>query len=129
MASPWKVLKQQSLNNSKEIAAYRQILGKERKIAMTRIRKDIKDKNEYLCDYNNSYMAIYKSPEKKKSQGETMKGATRSGSTLAYDMTMRDTQTHHPPYHPKSKKDSLWDKNVKPRELPKSALGAPMTTS
>ena len=70
-------------------------------------------------------MNIYKSPEKKKLEAKDK----RSTSTLAYDMTMRDTQTHHPPYHQKSKRDSLWDKNMKPRELPKSALGAPMTTS
>ena len=66
MASPWKVLKVQPLNDSKQIAAYRQILGKERKIAMPKIKKDINDKTEYLSDYNNSYMGIYKSPEKKK---------------------------------------------------------------
>ena len=123
MASPWKVLKVQPLNDSKQIAAYRQILGKERKIAMPKIKKDINDKTEYLSDYNNSYMGIYKSPEKKKQELKQK----RTSLTLAYDMTMRDTKPL--PYHQKSKKDSMWDKHVKPRELPKSALGTPMTTS
>ena len=88
MASPWKVLKQQSLHNSKEIAAYRQILGKERKIAMPKIKKDIVAKTKYLSDYNNSYMGIYKSPEKKMNEMKQK----RTSSTLAYDMTMRDTK-------------------------------------
>ena len=66
MASPWKVLKVQPLYNSKEITAYRQILNKERKIAKPRIKKDINNLSDYLENYNNSYMSIYKSPEKKK---------------------------------------------------------------
>ena len=90
MASPWKVLKQQSLHNSKEISAYRQILGKERKVAMPKIKQDIVDKSLYLNDYNNSYMGIYKSPEKKM---QDMK-KKRPSSTLAYDMIMRDTKPY-----------------------------------
>ena len=121
MASPWKVLKVQPLNNSKEIAAYRQILGKERAIAKPQIKKDTIKLNDYLDNYNNAYTSIYKSPQKKKRE------SSEKRSTLAYDMCMRDTQPH--PYHQKSHKDSMWDKHTKPREYPKSALGAPLTTS
>ena len=123
MASPWKVLKQQPLHDSKQIAAYRQILGKERKIAMPRIKKDLNEKSAYFGDYNNSYVAIHKSIEKRKREEKI----NRTTSTLAYDMTMKDTKST--PYHQKSKKDTMWDKHVKPREMPKSALGTPLTTS
>ena len=90
---------------------------------MPRIKKDINSKSSYLNDYNNSYVAIYNSPEKKKKEEKER----RASSTLAYDMTMRDTKPL--PYNQKSKRDSMWDKNTKPREMPKSALGAPLTTS
>ena len=70
---------------------------------MPKIKKDINDKTEYLRDYNNSYMGIYKSPQKKMHEMKEK----RASSTLAYDMTMRDTKPL--PYLQKSKKDSMWD--------------------
>ena len=124
MASPWKQLKVKELNNSNQIACYRQILKEEKRQHAART-KELIVLNELRLRSNNSYISNYHSPEKKKTM--KMQDTVNMSQGQSYDMCMKDTFATG--YNQKSHKSSLHDRHAKPRELPKVALATPLTTA
>ena len=62
-AGEWKIGKKVEMNNSLQIATYRQIIGKEQKLARGKTLKELEAMKELLFQ-KNTYMNYYKSPRK-----------------------------------------------------------------
>ena len=64
MTTGWKIGKKVELNNSLQIATWRQVLGKESKPARSKTLADIKEKKHLLED-KNAYMHLFKTDKTK----------------------------------------------------------------
>ena len=117
----WKIGKKVELNNSLQIATYRQVVGKEQKQARAKNLKELEALRDQL-EEKNTYMNYFKSPNKmSKDQDEDKK------DKYIFDQVMADKEAKM--YCQKSKYDSVWDKNVLPKDEPKVNYNAPVTTN
>ena len=100
----------------------RQIMNKEAQFQKGSVLKALEE-NKDKMDAKNTYMNYFKTEkvimqETKKEQKETL---------FIYDQVMADKFPKM--YCQKSKYESVWDKNVRPREEPLKIQNAPLTTS
>ena len=84
MATGWKQGKKVELNNSLQIATYRQVVGKEQKQARNKNLKELEALKDQL-DKKNTYMNYFKSPEKTSRDQEEEKD-----TKFIYDQVMAD---------------------------------------
>mmetsp|Transcript_4422 Transcript_4422/g.7525 ORF Transcript_4422/g.7525 Transcript_4422/m.7525 type:complete len:121 (+) Transcript_4422:39-401(+) len=118
----WKAnTKKIELNNSAQIATWRQVLHMESKGTKSKVRKDIETLRDKI-ESKNGYVDIFANDHKKTTIKELEKKETYKFDQVKYDEVDRG-------YCQKAKHESLWCKEVKPREAPKDVLQVPMTTS
>lgn len=113
------------LNTAAEITTWRQVLNKENSLMRHKNAKELKALEGELYRKNN-YMHLYKSDKITKKESHLEK--TGKNIVFVYDQTMRDKEEHEG-YCQKCKRESLWCKERKCRDLPKSNFSVPMTSS
>eukprot|EP00356_Strombidium_inclinatum_P014644 CAMPEP_0170493050 /NCGR_PEP_ID=MMETSP0208-20121228/13278_1 /TAXON_ID=197538 /ORGANISM="Strombidium inclinatum, Strain S3" /LENGTH=153 /DNA_ID=CAMNT_0010768907 /DNA_START=18 /DNA_END=479 /DNA_ORIENTATION=+ len=118
----WKAGKQIELNNSHQIATWRQVLTKESTQMKGKTEKELHDMGDKI-DQKNNYMHLFKSGNQLIK--ETVK--ENKEDHFVFDQVKYDEVDR--PYCQKAKRESLWNKEVRPRDEPKAALAAPLTTS
>ena len=121
----WKIGKMVELMNSAQIKLYRERLSKERKLQAPGDRKLI-DGMKTQLEGRNEYLDIYKS--KSKMEKDTMKQRMARYNIFVYDQAKKD-ERRATSYNQKSKKESMWDQHVHPREAPKEANKQPLTSA
>ena len=122
----WKVGKQLQLNNSLEIATWRQVLGKEKKHATAKTLAELEELKGEL-ERKNDYMHLFKNGKTLKT--ETIREKQGRNTVFVYDQAQRDYDTDATGYDQKAARESLWSKTRHPRALPKETLGAPLTSN
>ena len=122
----WKEGKKVQLNNSLEIATWRQILGKEEKHRTVKTLRELQELKDEL-DRKNGYMHLFKNQSTLK--GETIRAKEGKNTIFVYDQAQRDYGTDTTGYDQKAKRESLWSKSRHPPTLPKETLGAPLTSN
>ena len=80
----WKIGKKVELNNSLQIATYRQVVSKEQKGARSKTIKELEAMRDQL-EQKNTYMNYYKSPKKVAKEVEEEKD-----TKFIYDQVMAD---------------------------------------
>ena len=117
MSNPkaWKIGKMVELMNSAQIKLYRERLNKERTMQAPGDRKRIEAMQSQL-EGKNEYLDIYKS--QKKLEQDMMKQRLARYKIFVYDQAKKDEKAATS-YNQYSKKESMWDKHVHPREDPK----------
>ena len=121
----WHKGKIQSLNNSQEICTWRQVLQKENALMKHKAVKELAAHEAELYRKNN-YMHLFKSEGVVKQ--ETIAEKTGKSIIFVYDQAMRDKESTDG-YCQKCKRESVWCKDRKCRDLPKNNLSATLTTS
>ena len=71
----WKIGKKVELNNSLQIATYRQIVNKETSFHKAKTQKDIKEKQAKM-ESKNTYMHLFKTDDTKKKETKIEKSTT-----------------------------------------------------
>ena len=107
----WKIGKTVELNNSVQIATYRQCLQKENKIAAPNVKKAITALESQLYR-KNGYLHLHKG--KKVLDDEDEKEKTGKGTVYAFDQCKRDEDPQHG-YNQMTKRESFWHKAHKDR--------------
>ena len=117
----WKKdTKKIELNTAAQIATWRQVLKKEQTQMKGKTAKELAAMEGQL-DQKNTYMHLFKS-------NNTLGKETANSkeTTFVYDQVKYDEVDR--PYNQKAKRESLWSKEVRPRDDPKAALEAPLTS-
>ena len=118
----WKQgTKKIELNTSIQIATWRQVLEKEKNQTKDKTHKELDTLKDQL-DLKNTYIHHFQSEDAKLKQT-----SKESKDQFKYDQVKYDEVGRG--YCQKAKRESLWCKEVRPRDPPKDVQEAPLTTS
>ena len=118
----WHKGKVITLNNSQEITTWRQVLTKENALMKGKTDKELKAMEGNL-DKKNTYMHIFKNPEKAKREAV----AEETGKNIVFAFDQVKGEDENSGYDQKEERDSTFKRRNMP--LPKDSYGAVMTTS